>query len=164
MTASFSPFLIGVVAGMRALSAPALLSRHLSQSAGNPLANSRLHFLTTPNASKTLAVLAGTELLGDKAPNGPDRTTPPQLIVRLASGAVCGAAISATQGSSSRLGAVLGAAGALVGTFAFFHVRRYLTHDRGLPDTAVALLEDALTLGAGWQVANAVGVGNTSTR
>lgn len=162
MTASFSPFLIGVVAGMRALSAPALLSRHLSQSPINPLAHSRLHFLTNPNAAKTLTVLAGTELLGDKAPNGPDRTTPPQLVVRLASGAVCGAAVGESQGQSGRLGAVLGAAGALVGTFAFFHLRRYLTHEQALPDTAVALLEDALTLGAGWQIANTVATGNTS--
>jgi uncharacterized membrane protein len=42
--------------------------------------------------------------------------------------------------------------GAVAGSFAFFQLRRWLTHEKDLPDLWVALAEDALTIGAGWLI------------
>ena len=51
-------------------------------------------------------------------------------------------------------GAVLGGLGALAGSFAFYHLRYFLTHEKGLPDPVVALAEDALAIGLGLWVVN----------
>ncbi len=142
-------FQIGIVAGMRAMSAPAFVSHKLSHEAINPLPDSVFHFLTSSKTATTLAVLAGGELIGDKVPNGPDRIGAAQLPVRLISGAASGAALTEADGQPVAYGAILGAVGAAVGSFAFFHLRHWLTHEKDLPDTVVALAEDALTMGLG---------------
>ncbi|MBO0936194.1 DUF4126 family protein [Fibrella sp. HMF5335] len=147
-----SAFSIGVVSGMRAFSGPALVSQKLSAETPNPLFNSRLAFMASPKVANVFKVLAGGELIGDKIPHGPDRISPPQLIARLASGATSGAVLSEARGASVRVGALLGAAGALAGAFAFFHLRRYLNHDQDVPDPLLAVIEDAITYGAGWAV------------
>ncbi|OIN60939.1 DUF4126 family protein [Arsenicibacter rosenii] len=144
-------FQIGLVAGMRAMSAPALVSHKLSHTLLNPMPGSKLHFLTSPVAANILKVLAGGELIGDKAPSAPDRIVTPQLFARLAAGATSGAALNASSGEPVAAGAIAGGLGALVGSFAFFHLRRWLTEEKGMPDTVVALVEDGLALGLGWQ-------------
>jgi uncharacterized membrane protein len=145
-------FQIGVIAGMRSMTAPALVSYKLSRTEPDPLPDSALHFITSFKAATTFAVLAGGELIGDKLPNTPDRTAFPQVTGRILSGALCGAALLKADGQPLAYGAVLGALGATVGSFAFFHLRRWLTHEKGLPDAAVAVAEDGLAIGAGWLV------------
>ncbi len=147
-------FQIGIVAGMRTMTAPALVSYKLSHMVPNPLPDSTLHFMTSPKTATTFAVLASGELIGDKLPNTPDRTAFPQVTGRIASGALSGAALVDADGQSVAYGAVLGALGAVVGTFAFFQLRHWLTHEKDLPDPVVALVEDALTIGAGWLIIN----------
>ena len=134
------------------MAGPALVSQKLSSETSNPLPTSTLSFMASPKTANVFKVLAGGELIGDKVPHGPDRISPPQLIARLASGATCGAALSEARGASVRVGALLGAAGALAGAFAFFHIRRYLNHEQDVPDPLLAVIEDALTYGVGWQV------------
>ncbi len=143
-------FQIGVIAGMRSMMAPALVSYKLSHATPNPLLDSPLHFMTSSKTMTTLAVLAGGELIGDKLPNTPDRTVLPQVSGRLVSGALSGAALTEADGQPLAIGAVLGALGAAVGTFAFFQLRHWLTHEKGLSDPWVAVAEDALALSAGW--------------
>jgi uncharacterized membrane protein len=145
---------IGIIAGMRSLTAPALVSHKLSQIKPEPLQDSPLHFLTSPKAATTLAIMAGGELIGDKLPNSPDRIAPPVLSGRIISGAMAGAALSEADRKPIAYGAVLGALGALVGTVAFYHLRTWLNHEKGIPDVAVALVEDAMTVGAGWVIVN----------
>ncbi|MFD2935830.1 DUF4126 family protein [Spirosoma flavum] len=147
-------FQIGIVAGMRAMSAPAFVSHKLSHMTPGPLSDSPLHFLTSTKTATTLAVLAGGELVGDKLPSSPDRTKFPQMLGRIVSGALSGAALTEADDEPVASGAVLGALGAVVGTFAFFHLRHWLTHEKGLPDPLVAVAEDALTMGAGWLTVN----------
>ena len=147
-------FQMGIVAGMRTMTAPALVSYKLSQMRPNPLPDSTLHFMTSPKTATTFAVLAGGELIGDKLPNASDRIGFPQILGRIASGTMCGAALTEADGKSVAYGATLGAAGAFVGSFAFFHLRRWLTHEKDLPDPIVALVEDVLTIGAGWLTIN----------
>jgi uncharacterized membrane protein len=70
------------------------------------------------------------------------------------SGAVSGAALSEIDGQTAGYGAVAGGLGALVGSFAFFHLRHWLTHEQNLPDPLVALAEDAIAIGTGWRLIN----------
>ena len=145
---------IGVIAGMRTMTAPALVSYKLANTTPNPLAGSKLHVLTSPVTTAVLTVLAAGELIADKLPGTPSRVEQPQVWGRIGSGALSAAALTEADGESASAGAVLGALGAVAGSFAFFHLRRWLTHEKGLPDMWVALAEDALTVGAGWLVVN----------
>ncbi|QDK82381.1 DUF4126 family protein [Spirosoma sp. KCTC 42546] len=145
-------FQIGVVAGMRSMLAPALVSYKLSHTSPEPLTQSKLHFLVSPKATMALELMAGGELIGDKLPSAPDRTGQPQLWGRIASGAMCGAALTEADKQPIAYGAVLGAVGAAVGSFAFFHLRHWLTHEKDIPDPIIALAEDALAIGVGLMI------------
>lgn len=149
-------FKIGVIAGMRAITAPALLSHKLVRTIPTKEPKKPVHYLAQPLVAIGLEVLAGMEILGDKIPHGPNRTSPPQFITRIASGATCGAFLSEVEGAPAPIGAVLGGLGAVVGTLLFFNLRRWLDHDLGLPDAVGALTEDALAIGLGWQVVNSI--------
>lgn len=85
---------------------------------------------------------AGGELLGDKLPATPSRTSPPPLIARFASGAGAGALVGRTAA-----GAALGAVAAGAAAFAGERARAAIGRRGGLPDPAVALVEDALAIG-----------------
>ena len=141
----FFCFLIGVIAGLRALTAPAVVcwGAHLGW----------LHFTGTGfsfiDSIITLCIftlLALVELTTDKLPKTPARTSGPGFIARIIMGAFSGAALAIAGAGSLVIGAVLGIIGALVGTFAGYHVRRYLTTQVKLPDLPVALLEDLIAI------------------
>ncbi|MBD2756366.1 DUF4126 domain-containing protein [Spirosoma validum] len=149
-------FQIGVIAGMRAMAAPALLSHKLVRTIPAKEPQKPIHYLTLPPVSLGLKVVAAGEMIADKLPNAPNRTSPPQFIARVASGATCGAFLSEVEGQPAPYGALAGGLGAAVGTLVFFNLRRWLDHDLGIPDTVGALAEDALVIGVGWQIANSI--------
>lgn len=152
----FRAFGIGVVAGMRALTAPALLSHKLVRTVPAKEPVNPVDYVAQPTTARVLKVLAGAEVIGDKVPHGPDRTSPPQFITRIMSGGSCGAVLSEVEGQSVLIGSVVGALGAVAGTLLFFNLRRWLDHDLGLPDTVGALAEDALAIGGGWAVVDSL--------
>lgn len=152
-------FQIGIIAGMRSMMAPAFVSYKLSHTPEKPLADSKLHFLVSSKATMALELMAGGELIGDKLPSAPDRIAQPQIWGRIASGALCGAALTEANKQSVGYGAILGALGAAAGSFAFFHLRHWLTHEKDVPDTLVALAEDALAIGAGLVLIEGRGIG-----
>ena len=136
---------IGAVAGSRSMLAPALVMnarRGLSGSAaGGP------HPGRGGAAAWVMAAAAAGEMVADKTPGIPSRTETLPLSGRIASGAAAAASLAAP---GRRLQAAAGgAAGALVGTFALYHLRRLITRRLGLPDAAAGLAEDALAVGAG---------------
>lgn len=141
-------FLIGLVAGLRSLTAPAVVAwaahLHWLNLEHTPLA---LLGSTAAVAVFTLAALV--ELVADKLPKTPSRTAPAGLIARFVFGALSAAALAATAGQSLALGAVLGAAGGLAGAFAGYQARTRSVKALSAPDYAVALLEDAVAIGAG---------------
>ncbi|WP_420148067.1 DUF4126 family protein [Spirosoma sp.] len=151
---AFKAFQIGLVAGMRSMTAPALVSYKLSHLKASLPTDSKLHFLAAPAATTVLGIMAGGELVGDKLPNAPDRIAQPQVWGRIASGALSGAALTEADGHDATYGATLGAIGATIGSFAFFYLRQWLTHDKDLPDPLVALAEDVLAVGTGWKLIN----------
>ncbi len=140
---------IGIVAGMRSMMAPALVSRHYNEQPTTFLLESPLKVVTYARTADVCTLLAAGELVADKLPDTPDRTGFPQILGRLGSGAISGAAIAQAEGQTAHIGAAWGSLGALLGTYAFFRLRHWLTTEQGLPDAVVALAEDALALGAG---------------
>lgn len=147
-------FEIGIVAGMRSMLAPAFVSNKLAHHKTFSRIKAPYRFLLSPKIATVLDVMAGGELIGDKLPSAPDRIGQPQLWGRIASGAMSGAALAKAAKQPVAYGVVLGAAGALAGSFAFYHLRHWLTHEKNLPDTVVAMGEDALALGAAWAIVN----------
>jgi uncharacterized membrane protein len=137
-------FLIGVIAGLRAMMAPAIVSwaaglgwLHLG---GTPL-----NFLSHPVTRWIFTVLAIGELVNDKLPKTPSRKAPPSFIARIVTGALSGAAIGASQHSLVG-GLIAGALGAVAGTLGGAEFRGMLARAFGGKDLPAALIEDAIAI------------------
>ena len=139
------PFLIGAVAGLRSLTAPAAVS-WAARLGWLPLAGTSLAFLGFAATPYILTVLAVGELVNDKLPRTPSRKAPAPFVARLVTGALCGAALGAA-GHALLGGLVAGALGAVVGTLGGFEFRGRLVSAFGGNDLPVALLEDAVAIG-----------------
>jgi uncharacterized membrane protein len=94
-----------------------------------------------------LSLLALAELVADKLPKTPNRTSPPGLIARIVMGAVSGACVALSAGGGSILGAVLGIVGAVAGTFAGYKARTGIVKALAVPDIYIALAEDLIAIG-----------------
>jgi uncharacterized membrane protein len=141
-------FLIGVVAGLRSLTAPAVLAWAAHHNWLN-LHNTPLSFMTSTVAVAIFLLLAIGELIADQLPSTPSRTKPPGLIARIVLGGLCGAGIAAAGSQSLGLGAVLGIVGALAGTFGGYQARSGLGKALKVPDIVIAILEDIVAIGGG---------------
>ncbi|WP_299754939.1 DUF4126 family protein [uncultured Pontibacter sp.] len=146
---------MGALAGMRSLSAPALLSRALNENKNGALAATPLKYLQNKYVANTLTGLAATELLGDKIPGVPDRIEVPSLLFRATSGAVVGAAVYASNHEKLLKGAAIGAAAAVAATYLSFYLRKTLCEKTTIADPVIGALEDALVLGSGLKAARA---------
>lgn len=136
--------LIGVVAGLRTMTAPAAVSWAASLGWLN-LQGTPLAFLGYAWTPWILTLLAAMELVADQLPSTPSRTVPPQFGARLISGALSGAAIGAAAGSLVA-GGIAGVAGAVIGTLGgrMFRARLGAAFRR---DPPAAFLEDAIAVG-----------------
>lgn len=144
--------LIGVVAGLRAMTAPAVVSWgvYLGWFAVGGWAGFMGHWI----AVAVFTVLALVEFVTDQLPSTPSRKVPPQFGARVISGAFCGAVIASATGSWIG-GLVAGVIGAVIGTLGGAEVRGRLAAAFG-SDRPAALIEDAVAiLGAIW-IASAV--------
>ncbi len=141
-------FLIGCVCGLRAMIGPAIIcwGVHLGWL---QLDDSKLAFLGSPISLVVFTALAAGELVADKLPFTPSRTMPASLVIRFALGALCGLAFSLSAETAWLPGASLAGIGAVAASYGGYHVRRWLTIGRGLPDFPVALVEDAVAVGMG---------------
>src|SRR5579864_3419710 len=118
-------FLIGVVCGLRSLTAPAVVA-WAAHRGWIHLNHARLHFLGSTAAVVIFTLFAIVELIADQLPSAPPRTAPPGLIARIVLGALCGAALANSGAQSITTGAILGAAGAMVGAFGGLQARTRL--------------------------------------
>jgi uncharacterized membrane protein len=141
-------FLIGVVSGLRSLTAPAVVAWSAYRG-WMVLHFPYFHFLGSLASVIVFAVFAIVELVADQLPSTPSRTAPPGLIARIVLGALSGAALADAGGQSIGIGAVLGAAGGIAGAFGGYQVRTRLVKALKVPDLVIALLEDAVAIGAG---------------
>jgi uncharacterized membrane protein len=136
-------FLIGVVAGMRAMTAPAAIS-WAARMGRLPLSGTGLAFLGYAWTPWVFTLAAIAELISDQLPSTPSRTVPVQFGTRIAMGALCGAAVTAAGGSLIP-GAVVGAAGAVAGTLGGRAFRARLAAAFG-SDRPAAFIEDAIAI------------------
>jgi uncharacterized membrane protein len=144
MTIYLAALLIGVVAGLRTMTAPAAVSWAASLGAIH-LNGSWLAFLGAKYAPWILTVAAIGELIVDQLPQTPSRRIPAQFGARIVSGALCGAA-AGTEAGSWPIGAVVGVVGAVLGTLGGSALRgRLASAFRG--DHPAAVLEDAVAIG-----------------
>jgi uncharacterized membrane protein len=139
------PLLIGVVAGLRAMTAPAAVS-WAARPGWIDLGSTWLAFLGYLATPWILTVLALIELVTDQLPTTASRTVPMQFGARLVSGGLSGAAIGASAGTLVR-GLVAGMVGAVIGTLGGRAFRSWLAAALG-SDTPAAFIEDALAIGA----------------
>ena len=135
--------LIGIVAGLRAMTAPAVVS--WAGHAGRfSLASTPLAFMGSWWAPWLFTALALAELVTDQLPTTPSRKVPMQLGARIVTGALAGATIAAT-GASLAAGAAAGAVGAVIGTFGGAAFRARLAVFFG-EDRPAAFIEDAIAI------------------
>lgn len=109
--------LIGAACGLRTFSGPVVLTRH-----------------------RVLIVTGAAELIVDKTPLAPARTTSPSLAARALSGAFCGRALAGRPAPA--------AAAALIAAFGGLQTRGALGGRSGIADMTLALAEDGLAYGA----------------
>jgi uncharacterized membrane protein len=145
--------LIGVVAGLRAMTAPAAVSWAASLG-WLPLEGSWLAFLGYRFTPWIFTVAALAELVTDQLPSTPSRKVPLQFGARLASGALCGAAVGVTSGAPIG-GLIAGVVGAAIGTVGGAEVRRMLASAFGR-DLPAALIEDAVAIAGAFLIVSAV--------
>ena len=139
-------FLIGVVAGLRAMTAPAAVS-WAAALGWIHLEGSWLSFLGYWLTPYIFTVLAIVEFVTDQLPSTPSRKVPQQFGARIVSGALCGTALGIAGGSWIG-GLVAGILGAVVGTLGGAEARGRLAAAFGR-DPPAAYLEDAVAVLAG---------------
>jgi uncharacterized membrane protein len=145
--------LIGVVAGLRTMTAPAAVS-WAAQLGWLPLAATNLAFLGYAYTPWIWTVLALVELVTDQLPTTPSRTVPMQFGARILTGGLSGAAIGAASGALA-LGAIAGIAGAVIGTLGGRAFRGWLAQLFG-NDHPAAFIEDAIAIGGAYLIVSAI--------
>jgi uncharacterized membrane protein len=142
---------IGIVAGLRSMTAPAAVSwaAHLGWL---DLRDSSLVFMGSTAAVVVFSLLAIVEYAGDLHPATPRRTSPGPLIWRIGMGGLSGACLCAAAGRSLALGAVLGGVGAVIGAFGGYEARTRLVAALGVKDSVVAISEDLVAIALAWLI------------
>jgi uncharacterized membrane protein len=136
-------FLIGLVAGLRAMTAPAVVS-WAARAGWLNLQGTPLAFLGAAVTPWILTLAALGEIVNDKLPKTGSRKAPGPFGARIVMGALSGAAVGAAGGALAA-GLLLGAVGAVAGTLGGYELRARLARAAGR-DLPIALLEDAVAI------------------
>ena len=162
-TALILAFGIGVVAGLRSLTAPAVVAwaAHLGRL---DLHHSPLRFMGSAAAVAVFTLGALVEFVMDQLPKTPARTTLIPLTARILLGGLSGACVAAAavpmflsataatvvgSGASPIAGALAGAAGAVAGAFGGYQARTRLVRLLRVKDPFVAIPEDVVAIALG---------------
>ena len=137
------------IAGLRSMAAPALLSQTLRRGDLAGLRGTPFTALGRPKVSITLQLLMIGEMLGDKAPVVPSRTSTPGLLGRVLSGSLVGAALFGAGDRRPIPGAALGAISAVAAAHVGEKLRVEATDKLGVPNSVAGLLEDGIVLFSG---------------
>ena len=143
-------FLLGVVAGLRSMTAPAAVS-WAARLGWLHLENTPLAFLGFAATPYILTLLAIGELINDKLPKTPSRKTLVPFAARIVMGALSGAALGASGGALVG-GLLAGALGGVAGTLGGYEFRSRLVKATGGKDLPVALLEDVIAICAAFLI------------
>lgn len=140
---AIAALLIGIVAGLRAMTAPAAVS-WAAWLGWVDLSQTPLAFMGYTWTPWIFTVLAIAELISDQLPTTPSRKVPQQFGTRIVMGALTGAALGAA-GGMLVVGLIAGVIGAVIGTYGGAEVRSRLAASFG-KDLPAALIEDAVAI------------------
>lgn len=153
MLTLIAALLIGIVTGLRAMTAPAIVS-WAAWLGVLPLQDTPLAFLGWRFTPWIFTVLALAELVTDQLPGTPSRKRPAPFGTRLLVGAFCGAAVGLPAGFGV-FGLALGLVGAWLGTLGGAAARRAMASRWG-KDWPAALIEDGVAIVPGLLVLGAL--------
>lgn len=142
---------IGVIAGLRAMTAPAVVAWG-AMLGWIDVGDKWSEWMAHPITVTVLTILLLGELVTDQLPQTPSRKVPLQFVARLITGAFAGAVIgSAFFHTFSAIGA--GVIGAVLGTLGGAALRSRVAAAKGGNDRPGAFGEDVLAVGGGLLVA-----------
>ena len=143
---------IGIVAGLRAMTAPAVVA-WAAYLGWLPLAGTYFAFMGSKWTVALFTIAALGEFVTDQLPKTPARTTAGPLTARIVMGTLTGCCMAIAGGAYLIAGAVLGAIGGVTGAFAGYKARVGLVKSFGLPDVVIAIPEDLIAIAlAVWMV------------
>ena len=143
--------LIGVIAGLRAMTAPAVVAWGAFLG-WIDVDGKWSEWVAHPITVTVLTIFLLVELVTDQLPKTPSRKTAPQFATRLIMGAFAGAVIgSAFFHTFSTMGA--GIVGAVLGTMSGAAARERFASARDGQDRPGAILEDVVAVGGGFLIA-----------
>ena len=148
--------LIGIVAGLRALTPPAVVAWG-ALLGWLPVDGTWAQWVGHPITVTVLTILLVVELVTDQLPKTPSRKTTPQFATRLIMGAFAGAVIGAGT-HHTFLGIGAGVIGAVLGTLGGYQARSRLVARNGGHDLPIGLTEDAVAVLCGFAVVALAGV------
>jgi uncharacterized membrane protein len=141
--------LIGVIAGLRSLTAPAVVA-WAAFIGWIDLHGTWASWVANIITVIVLTVLAVGELVNDKLPKTPARTAAPIFAARIITGGFAGAVLGAwPHWTFTALGS--GVIGAVLGTLGGYQARKRLATVTG-KDLPIALLEDAVAIAGGFAI------------
>jgi uncharacterized membrane protein len=138
-------FLLGLATGLRSMTPMAVLC-WFSYLAFLPVGGSWAAWTAGRPAVVIFTVLAIGELIVDKLPRTPNRIAAGPLLVRLVLGGLVGSITATAISTPAPMSVLLGVAGAIIGAFAGFIIRRSIVEKLAFPDWVIALGEDGFTL------------------
>jgi uncharacterized membrane protein len=150
--------LIGVIAGLRAMTAPAVVAWGAFLG-WIPVTGTWAGWVAHPITVTVLTIFLLVELVTDQLPKTPSRKVPPQFIARLISGGFAGAVIGAPIWDQVNLhghtfsGLGAGIVGAVLGTLGGAAVRTKLYEANKNNDRPGAFIEDVVAVGGGFLIA-----------
>lgn len=139
----FLAFLIGIIAGLRAMTAPAAVAWGASLGWFD-VSSTPLAFMGYRWTPWVFTLFALVELITDQLPSTPSRKVPMQFAARIIMGGLSGGVIGAS-GGSLLAGLVAGAIGAVAGTFGGAAARGRMAAAFN-SDRPAALIEDAVAI------------------
>jgi uncharacterized membrane protein len=141
-------FGIGVVTGLRSMTAPAVVSWAARLGWIN-LSGSHLAFMGSTWAVAVFTLGAVGEFVADQLPTTPPRTSAFPLTVRIVMGFLTGACVGLAGGVTLWMGGLAGVIGAIAGAFGGYQARVRLVRGFQVADAVIAIPEDLIAVGLG---------------
>lgn len=156
MIVIIAALLLGIVAGLRAMTAPAVLA-WAAQLGWVHLDGTALAFMGWKWTPWIFTLLAMGELFTDQLPTTPSRKVPVQFATRVIVGGYCGAALGLAAGMLWE-GLIAGVVGAVIGTLGGAAARAGMARAFG-SDRPAAIIEDLVAIAGGLAIVCCLGHG-----
>jgi uncharacterized membrane protein len=139
--------LLGVTTGLRSMTPMAVLC-WFAFFGYLPVSGTWAEWSASPWVAIIWTLLAVFELVADKLPDMPDRTSKWPLLWRLLMGGLAGAIAATALAGPEIEGVLLALIGTLLGAFGGYMIRRDLVQQVGFTDWHIAVVEDVFTIAA----------------